>query len=137
MNSIESAIESVTLSSQIIEVLNDLTRRFGIFIDWNQQNIIPYLQDFLIRYVRYMFFGKMIWLVISLLCFLLAIIFHKRIIKFAYDKFDEMPESLATLIIIVVCILSIIGIIDNIFGMIKITTIPEMVIIDSIKDVIS
>lgn len=136
MNSIKSAIESVTLSSQIIEVLNDLTRRFGIFIDWNQQNIIPYLQDFLIRYVRYMFFEKIIWLVIFFCDFSIVVIFHKHIIKFAYDK-AGIPESLTTFIIIVVCTLFIIEIIDNTFGMVKIITIPEMVIIDIIKDVIS
>ena len=33
----------ITFSSQIIEILNNLAERFGIFIDWTDQNIIPYL----------------------------------------------------------------------------------------------
>lgn len=37
-------IENITLSDQIISVLDALCEKFGIAIDWTSQNVIPYIQ---------------------------------------------------------------------------------------------
>ena len=37
------------MSEEIIKILDDLGRRFGILIDWSSKNILPYLQDLIPR----------------------------------------------------------------------------------------
>jgi hypothetical protein len=43
----------MTISSQIIEVLNDLCMKFGMAIDWSQENITPYLQELAGKYISW------------------------------------------------------------------------------------
>ena len=40
------------MSEEIIKVLNDLASRFGVAIDWTNQNIVPYLQDLMTRFIK-------------------------------------------------------------------------------------
>lgn len=41
------------MSEEIIKVIDELGKRFGIVIDWSNQNIIPYLQELLKRFICY------------------------------------------------------------------------------------
>lgn len=43
----------MTISSQIIEVLNDLCTKFGFAVDWSQENILPYLQELVGKYISW------------------------------------------------------------------------------------
>ena len=43
----------MTISAQIIEVLDDLCRKFGLMIDWSQENILPYLQELAGKYISW------------------------------------------------------------------------------------
>lgn len=43
----------MTVSDQIIAVLNDLCAKFGLAIDWSAENVVPYIQDVCSRLVRY------------------------------------------------------------------------------------
>lgn len=41
------------LSSEVIKILDDLARRFGLAIDWTSQNVMPYVTELLGRFVSY------------------------------------------------------------------------------------
>lgn len=41
------------MSKEIIEIFDYIGEKFGIAIDWTQENIIPYLTDLLGRYVTF------------------------------------------------------------------------------------
>lgn len=41
------------MSDEIIKILNALAEKFGIMVDWSQQNIQPYLQDLMYRVIQY------------------------------------------------------------------------------------
>ena len=43
----------MTVSNQIIAVLDAICEKFGIVIDWTASNIMPYLQDLCKRIVTY------------------------------------------------------------------------------------
>lgn len=43
----------MTISTQIIAVLDDLCRRFGLAIDWSQENVMPYLQELAGKYINW------------------------------------------------------------------------------------
>ena len=36
-------METVTFSSQFIEIFDHLCQKFGIVIDWTAQNVVPYI----------------------------------------------------------------------------------------------
>lgn len=60
----------MTVSEQIIYVIDELCKRFGIAIDWTSENVIPYLTtlyDKLINYEIWTSIALMaIWLVLSM-----------------------------------------------------------------------
>ena len=40
------------MSEEIIKVLDELGKRFGIALDWSNQNIMPYLQELLKSFIK-------------------------------------------------------------------------------------
>lgn len=53
----------MTISSQIIEVLNDICLKFGIAIDWSQENILPYLKELAGKYISWEMATSIAWIV--------------------------------------------------------------------------
>lgn len=47
----------MSISDQIIAVINDLSSKMGMAIDWTSANVIPYLQDLMMR-ISYMAIAK-------------------------------------------------------------------------------
>lgn len=61
------------MSTEIIKVLDDLSKRFGVAIDWTDKNVMPYLQDLYVRYIRYRMCGAVLWLVIGIILLVISI----------------------------------------------------------------
>lgn len=55
----------MTISTQIIAVLDDLCRRFGLAIDWTQENIMPYLQELAGKYINWEIATSKMWIYIA------------------------------------------------------------------------
>ena len=49
-------METVTFSSQFIEIFDHLCQKFGIVIDWTAQNVIPYITALCGRIANYLIF---------------------------------------------------------------------------------
>lgn len=62
------------MSDEIIKILDNLCERFGIAIDWSSQNVLPYLEDLITRYVKYEISTSVFWLIIGVLLFATALI---------------------------------------------------------------
>ena len=43
----------MTVSSEIIEVLDYLGEKFGIAIDWTSNNVLPYLQALVDKFIKW------------------------------------------------------------------------------------
>ena len=43
----------MNLSEQVISILDDLSKRFGVVVDWSIENILPYAQDLCSRMAKY------------------------------------------------------------------------------------
>ena len=43
----------MNFSEQVISILDDLSKRFGVVVDWSSENILPYAQDLCIRMTKY------------------------------------------------------------------------------------
>ena len=53
-------METVTFSSQFIEIFDHLCQKFGIVIDWTAQNVIPYITALCGRIANYLIFKNII-----------------------------------------------------------------------------
>ncbi len=129
------------MSEEIIKILDELGKRLGIAIDWSNENIMPYLQDLMGRFIAYKNIQAVLWILISAIGIGLSIWGIKMLVKWRKsDKFnkgifddDEFFFGLGiTVISLCILIFSIImfcnlqAIAQNVF-------IPELSIIDYIK----
>lgn len=64
----------MTISTQIIEVLDDLCRKFGLAIDWSQENILPYLQELAGKYISWEIAMSWAWLVAGVVILIAGIV---------------------------------------------------------------
>ena len=58
----------MTVSAQIIEVLDALCAKMGIVIDWTSENVIPYVTELAGKYITFEIATSIAWLVISIVC---------------------------------------------------------------------
>ena len=131
------------MSEEIIKVIDELGKRFGIVIDWSNQNIIPYLQELLKRFICYRNITACVWIIVSIAMTIGGVVMSKILNK--WEKSDNYNESycsddefLAIMgYIFSICIIALgIGlIIGNILGIVKNICMPEMVVYEYIKNI--
>lgn len=123
------------MSNEIIKVLDDLSRRFGIAIDWSSTNIMPYLQDLMARIIKYETYTSTMWLIIGIIVFIIGLYCIRKALKFAKSE-TIGNEPLMTIFIILGVSSLVIGYI-SIFGeitdIIEVNTVPEKYIIEEIQ----
>lgn len=128
------------MSEEIIKVLDELGKRFGIVIDWSNQNIIPYLQELMKRFICYKNITACVWIIISIFMTIGSVMMIKFINKWRksnnYDECDDDPLA-ATGYVTSVCIIALgIGLlIGNLLGIAKNICMPEMVVYEYIKSI--
>ena len=129
------------MSEEIIKVLDELGKRFGIVIDWSNQNIIPYLQELLKRFICYRNITACVWIIISIAMTISGVVmirFLNKWIKSENFNSDYEDEGLAIVgYAFSICIIALgIGlIIGNMFGIVKNVCMPEMVVYEYIKNI--
>lgn len=57
----------MTISSEIIKVLDYLGEKFGIAIDWTSKNVLPYLQALVDKFIKWEISTSIVWIVLPLL----------------------------------------------------------------------
>ena len=115
------------MSDAIIKVLNELCDKFGIAIDWTSDNVVPYLQDLMVRYSKYVCYTSIMWLVIGLI---IMVVF--AVLLYKYLK-QEHRDGLITFLLGCGMLLGAWDTVNQIMDIIEITTIPEKAIIEDIR----
>lgn len=119
----------MTVSNQIIAVLDAICEKFGIVIDWTASNIMPYLQDLCKRIVTYEIVTSVAWIVFQVVIVVLAFHIRKKKIKpLAEADDDDYCLVIATTICIVIAIIATVVICVQVANIIKALTIPEITI---------
>lgn len=54
------------MSDEVIKILDALTERLGLAIDWSSSNVLPYFQELCNKYVTYEIVTSIIWIVIGI-----------------------------------------------------------------------
>ena len=122
-------MQSITISNQIIEVLNYLGEKFGIVIDWSSQNIIPYIEELCGKFISQEIATSYMWIVFGGIFLLLGIFFM------AYEMYQQFTTSDGLLfalgIVMLIVGLSVIG--TQVYDIITATCFPEKTILDYIQ----
>lgn len=123
----------MTVSNQIVEVINTLCDKFGIAIDWGQKNILPYIQDLMSRYINYEIVTSAMWLIISIIAIISGILIvkkiHKRNVAGVFDDADDFLECIS----IILMIIGVIVFFVQAYDIIECATIPELQLCEYLK----
>ena len=76
------------VSEQIIQVLDNLCQKFGIAFDWANENVIPYIQELMTRYIHYKISMDIVGIVVGIMLIIATIVLIKLDI-YAHTKFEE------------------------------------------------
>ena len=68
-------------SEEIIKVIDELCKKFGVVIDWTSQNVLPYLQELAHRIAIYKITMSAIGVFIGLVFLVLEICLCKKVIS--------------------------------------------------------
>lgn len=131
------------MSEEIIKVLDELGKRFGVIIDWSNQNIIPYLQELLKRFICYRNITACVWIIISIAMTISGVVMINFLNKWRksenYDSDYYADDELLAICgyIFSICIIALgIGLmIGNILGIAKNICMPEMVVYEYITNI--
>ena len=109
------------ISEQIIQIINILCEKFGLIIDWSQNNILPYIQQLSDKVIKYEINTSIAWIIIGILMLILSII----AIKIGLKIDDDVFSVFLTLVSIVFIIIGISVIAVQTFDIIQATSLPE------------
>ena len=128
------------MSKEIIEVLDALSDRLGMSIDWTQNNIIPYLQEISSKYVNYEIATSIVWIGVGVLFLVAAIWAVKKVIEVNNDtSIDEDVTALLVCMLVVLAVAlsatGIITILEQVFDIITCYTFPEKIIIEKLIEI--
>lgn len=79
------------------EFVDGIAEKFGIFIDWSAENIVPQIMDILTRYRTYELFSRGFELAIWLFAFITGLIILIKMIKGLFDdiSYEDFPDGKA------------------------------------------
>lgn len=132
------------MSDEIIKLLDDLGQRFGIAIDWSSQNVMPYFQDLMSRYINYEVMTSVVWIVVALIVIIGLSIGIPAINKYANKVLEEDYYSdwdfgkwvvICIFIIIIGCF--VLCVICQVSDIVTCYTIPEKMIFEYLNFLLS
>lgn len=82
----------MSISSQIIEVINDLCAKFGIVIDWTADNVVPYIEELVGKYISWEVATSKMWIAIGIGMVVVGIVL--MLIEFVTWKTDGVSYIL-------------------------------------------
>ena len=120
----------MTVSSEIIEVLDYLGEKFGIAIDWTSNNVLPYLQALVDKFIKWEISTSILWIAIAI--FIIAMTITLVNLK-GFREINEETYGMLWVPIIALIIISFIVICIQIFDIIECNVFPEKALYDFIK----
>ena len=53
------------MSDDVIKILDALSEKIGLSIDWTSQNVVPYINQLCRKYVNYEITTSVIWIILG------------------------------------------------------------------------
>ena len=133
-------IQPMSISDQIIAVINDLCQKFGIAIDWTAENVLPYIEDLCARYIQFEIQTSIAWIVCCAVVTALAgIIWAISAIVDAHSCSDtaEGIKYISMVVFWIGVVITIIVGMYQAYNIIECYNLPEKVIIEYIERLIN
>ncbi len=136
----------MTVSEQIIQVIDTLCEKFGIAIDWTGANVIPYIEMLCGKLITYEIVTSIAWMVIMALFSIASIVATKKLypiftkgIKNSgyYDEDWTLGAIFAIIGIVLLNITTIVVWGVQIMDIIKCVTFPEMYVFEYVSALVS
>lgn len=137
----------MTVSKQIIEVLDALCEKFGMAIDWTSENVIPYVSTLCQKLIAWEIWTSVAWIAIMVILSIVSIVlikicypYFKNGLKENKMSYDCGWEFATVFSIIGLCILYLatgVVVVTQIMDIIKCTTFPEMFVFEYIQDIVN
>lgn len=70
----------MTVSEQIIQVIDTLCEKFGIAIDWTSKNILPYIETLCGKLITYEIVSSITWMIMTALLSIASIVATKKLV---------------------------------------------------------
>lgn len=126
----------MTISEEIIKVLDALSSKLGLAIDWTAENVMPYAQELIDRYVNFEIATSIFYIILWILMTIIGIL----IVRYAapkaratqYDP-EQLPFWVLTIGVVwavIFCVVSIIVTAVQCMDIITCLVLPEKLIID-------
>ena len=134
----------MTFSSEVITILDELAKRFGIAIDWTAENVVPYVTDLGSRFVSYTLILTIIGLLIKIGILFVGVFIVYKCGKWIIESDGKSTNETLDVTIAIVTVVSIVltGVAflvlifsgyNDIKTIIACNYIPEAIIVDYLK----
>lgn len=126
----------VTVSNQIIQVLDALCDKFGLAIDWGAQNVLPYVQELAGKMVSYELWTSLVWVGLELLYIAIYGFVSFRLFKIYDELYDNDKEFCATSFWIIggfIAIFCFVGFFIDLESVITCLTFPEKIVFEMMQ----
>ena len=120
----------MTVSSEIIEVLDYLGEKFGIAIDWTSNNVLPYLQTLADKFIKWEISTSIVWIIIAAFVMVAMIVLMN--LK-GIREINEETDGMLWIPIIALILASFMIICVQIFDIVECNMFPEKALYDFIK----
>lgn len=121
----------MTISSEIIEVLDYIGEKFGIAIDWTSNNVLPYLQTLVDKFIQWEISTSILWIAIAV--FVIAMIISLMNLKGIREFNKEIGDGILWIPAGILILGFFIVICVQIFDIVECNVFPEKVLYDFIK----
>lgn len=130
------------VSDQIIAVLDNLAQKFGVAIDWSQQNVIPYMQQISTKYITWEISTSTVWICFGTVMAIIGGILFKYSQKwhetYKDDKNYEGIGRALFMLAAISCLITALSVVTyQVFDIVKCLTFPELQILEYVKDLLS
>lgn len=137
----------MTVSEQIIQVIDALCEKFGIVIDWTSENVIPYITTLCGKLVKFEIWTSVFSMVIWIAMIIGSIAATKKFYPAFKNGLERDRENydcgwiiftvFAVIALLVFNITGICVIEQQIIDIIKCATFPEMYVFEYVQSIIS
>lgn len=127
------------MTDEIIKLLDELAKRFGIVIDWTSENLMPYLEDLFDRFITYNIVVDVFWIIMAFV----VICFDVWFVKKSYQMYKEdrnniffetfsFGRNVTFLWVATVITVVVFSLISVILGLVALLEIPKLIFIPEV-----
>lgn len=133
----------MTISEQIIQVIDALCEKFGIAINWTSENVIPYIEVLCKKLVTYEIVTSAMWILLTWVLFGASVITLKKLHPWLTKKYEEDWDDCYMILdmvlwgaavllgVVMICVTC-----DQAIDIIKCITFPEMYVFEYVSKLI-